>query len=67
MSDPSIFDVPTPEEVHAAILEELLEGVEVYLREVDHGTPNACWVVCAEGDPGAVLFVPGFTGIRRIG
>lgn len=28
----------------------------VHLREVDAGTDNACWVVCAEGDPGAVVF-----------
>jgi hypothetical protein len=25
-----------------------------YLREIDPGTPNACWVVCAKGDPGAI-------------
>lgn len=24
-----------------------------YLYEVDAGTDNACWVVCAKGDPGA--------------
>ncbi len=24
-----------------------------YLREVDAGTDNACWVVCAKGDRGA--------------
>lgn len=30
----------------------------VYLRKVDAGTPNECWVVCAKGDPGAVAFVP---------
>jgi hypothetical protein len=30
----------------------------VYLREVDAGTDNACWVVCAKGDPGAVEFAP---------
>jgi hypothetical protein len=28
----------------------------VYLREVDAGTPNACWVVAAKGDPGAIPF-----------
>lgn len=31
--------------------------VVVYLREVDAGTNNACWVVCSKGDPGAVAFV----------
>lgn len=31
---------------------------EVYLRQVDPGTPNACWVVCAKGDPGAVAHIP---------
>lgn len=25
----------------------------VWVREVDAGTDNACWVVCAQGDPGA--------------
>ena len=30
----------------------------VYLREIDAGTDNACWVVCAKGDPGAVEFMP---------
>lgn len=24
-----------------------------WLREVDAGTDNACWVVCAKGDPGS--------------
>jgi hypothetical protein len=28
----------------------------VYLREVDAGTDNACWVVCNKVDPGAVRF-----------
>ena len=30
----------------------------VYLRELDAGTDNAGWVVCAKGDPDAVEFVP---------
>lgn len=30
----------------------------IYLREVDAGTGNACWVVCAKGDPGALAFQP---------
>lgn len=30
----------------------------VWLREVDAGTDNACWVVCAKGDAGAWAFVP---------
>lgn len=30
----------------------------VYLREVDGGTDNACWVVCAKGDMGAWAFAP---------
>jgi hypothetical protein len=25
-----------------------------WLREVDAGTDNACWVVCAKGDPGGI-------------
>lgn len=29
-----------------------------HLRKVDAGTPNACWVGCAKGDPGAVAFSP---------
>lgn len=28
----------------------------VYLRCVDAGTDNECWVVCLKGDPGAVQF-----------
>jgi hypothetical protein len=67
MADPTIFDVPTPDEVNLAILEEMLEDAEVFLKEVDHGTPNACWVVCAKCDPGAVRFVPELTGFQRIG
>lgn len=29
----------------------------VWLRCVDPGTDNECWVVCAKGDPGAVAFL----------
>lgn len=29
-----------------------------YLRKVDAGTDNECWVVCAKGDPSAVQFQP---------
>lgn len=32
----------------------------VYLREIDAGTDNACWVICNKIDPGAVAF----TGYR---
>lgn len=36
---------------------DIVGGVEcVYLCLLDAGTNNACWVPCAEGDPGAVLF-----------
>lgn len=31
---------------------------EIYLRPIDGGTPNACWVVCNKVDAGAVPFVP---------
>lgn len=34
------------------------DSVVAYLREVDAGRDNACWVVCAKGDPGAVAFQP---------
>lgn len=30
----------------------------IYLREIDAGTDNACWVVCARVDPDAVPFSP---------
>ena len=30
----------------------------IYLREIDSDTDNACWQVCAKGDPGAVPFAP---------
>jgi len=32
---------------------------EVYLKLVDPGTDNECWIICAKGDPGAVLFTIG--------
>ncbi len=32
--------------------------IVVYLRKIDAGTDNACWVVCNKIDPGAVAFVP---------
>jgi hypothetical protein len=37
-------------------LNELLDiqrTPDLWVREVDGGTDNACWVVCAKGDPGA--------------
>lgn len=30
--------------------------VEVWLREADAGTDNACWVPALKGDPGAYCF-----------
>lgn len=33
-------------------------GERVYLREIDGGTPNACWVVCSREDSGATPFIP---------
>lgn len=30
----------------------------VYLREIDTGTDNACWVVCNRVDSEAIAFVP---------
>lgn len=32
--------------------------IEVYLKEIDAGTDNACWVACNRLDPGAVPFFP---------
>lgn len=32
-------------------------GAEVYLRDAHEGQNDECWVPCAKGDPGAVLFV----------
>lgn len=32
--------------------------IVVYLKLLDAGTDNECWVVCAKGDPGAVPFSP---------
>lgn len=37
--------------------ERSMQPVVVYLREVDAGTDNAAWVICAKGDHGAVLFI----------
>lgn len=28
----------------------------VWLRQIDQRTDNACWIVCAKGDPGALAF-----------
>lgn len=28
----------------------------VYLKCIDAGTDNECWIVCSKGDPGAVQF-----------
>jgi hypothetical protein len=36
----------------------LLRETIVYLREVDAGTDNACWIVCNKVDEGAVPFGP---------
>ncbi len=30
----------------------------VWLRKIDGGTDNACWVICAKDDPGAIEFGP---------
>lgn len=37
--------------------ERNMQPVVVYLREIDAGTENVFWTICARGDPGAVLFV----------
>jgi hypothetical protein len=29
----------------------------IYLRPIDEGTDNECWVVCNRVDPGAIPFV----------
>lgn len=42
---PEQFDFGVPDDV-------------VYLRMVDPGTDDECWVVCAKGDPNAVPFWP---------
>jgi len=39
-------------------LKKRLGNPIAYLREVDGGTDNACWVVCAASDPGAIGVVP---------
>lgn len=33
-------------------------AAQVYLRDANKGEGDECWVVCAKGDPGAVLFIP---------
>lgn len=43
----------------AANQEACAKHTTVWLREIDGGTPNACWVVCAKGDPGGVQFTNG--------
>lgn len=39
--------------------ERLMVPIIVFLRDVAADTDDACWVVCAKGDPGAVLFTSG--------
>lgn len=57
------FGGPEPDNypMHERIVRERTwrsqNDITVYLREVDAGTDNACWVVCAKSDPGAVAFV----------
>lgn len=38
-----------------------VEPAEVYLRLVDEGTDNECWVVCTKYDPGARPFTEGLS------
>lgn len=42
---------------HDAATKRIESPAEVYLREADAGTPNACWIICAKGDPGSIRFV----------
>lgn len=49
-------------EIEKSILKS--SDIAVYLREVDAGTNNACWVVCNKVDPGAVLFTTLFGDAR---
>jgi len=53
VKDPAIYDVPTVEERDEMLRQEYPEPL-AYLREVDAGTDNACWIVCARGDRGGV-------------
>lgn len=46
------------EAARARLQKRRLATAVVYLREIDAGTDNACWVVCAKGDPSAVAFMP---------
>lgn len=32
--------------------------VVVYLKCIDQGTDNECWIVCSKDDPGAIAFTP---------
>lgn len=38
----------------------------VFLREVDAGTDNACWVISNRVDPGAVAFFRGVSVARHV-
>jgi hypothetical protein len=38
-------------------VEPKCDNPRVYLRCVDPGTDNECWVICAKGDSGATAFV----------
>lgn len=41
-----------------ALDERVKAAPVVYLIEVDRGTDNACWRVCAKGDPCSEAFSP---------
>lgn len=40
------------------VYEDFEEPESVWLKKTDAGTDNECWIICAKGDPGAVLFNP---------
>lgn len=54
----AVFDDHSRLPFHRPVSGVAPQGLVVYLREVDATTPNACWVVCCKGDPGAVAFAP---------
>lgn len=53
LNDPPTTPRPPPPKAQRAS-----RDVEVvYLKKVDAGTPNECWVVCNKVDSGAVPFI----------
>ncbi len=67
LTNDEIKDIAVVSGLRAMEIDELkkhLSNPIAYLREIDSGTDNSCWVVCAFGDPGAIGVVPALEQIN---